>query len=86
MSVPSTLQLEQLNRDVLHAALDSHAELQWGNVTVRRYRDDLYALTKFSKFDETKMLSWELPTHEMILNIQGMQNNIKELEIYSEIT
>jgi tRNA(Ile)-lysidine synthase len=63
-SVLNAVQLEQLQRNILFAARDSRAELHWGTVTVRRFRDDLYAMhaqPESPKIDHAVIVPWQLP-------------------------
>ena len=57
---PDTVRLAHLQHEVLHAAPDRAPEVHWEGVTVRRYRDALYAAPPQAAVDGTMSLSWDI--------------------------
>jgi len=58
--LPDTMRLAQLQQDVLHAAPDRRPEVQWEGVTVRRYRDRLYASRPQPPPDSALVMPWDI--------------------------
>jgi tRNA(Ile)-lysidine synthase len=59
-NLPDTVRLAQVQQDVLHAAEDRSPEVDWEGVTVRRYRDHLYASTPCVPAEVDTVLPWNL--------------------------
>lgn len=61
LTTPSTLQLQQLEQDVLLATWDARPCLTWPGTEIRRYRDALYAIPPLVAHDPTRVWQWEPP-------------------------
>lgn len=59
LNLPSARQLEQLQRDMFHAAADRNPCISWRGVEVRRYRDRLYAMSPLAEVDTSLRLDWQ---------------------------
>lgn len=59
-AVPSQMQLQHIETDVLQCNADANPVVAWGEVEVRRYRDDLYALPKHKIENLPEQLIWNL--------------------------
>ena len=61
LKLPDTVRLARLQQEVLHAAPDRSPEVHWEGVTVRRYRDRLYALPPQSAPEDiAEILTWDI--------------------------
>jgi tRNA(Ile)-lysidine synthase len=73
LSLPSSVQLEILLDEVIGAAADAVPLVQWSDgaaaVQIRRFRDDLYAMTALDKFDSSIRYAWDLKSD---LSIPGV--------------
>jgi tRNA(Ile)-lysidine synthase len=58
--LPDSVRLAHLQQQVLHAAPDRSPMVYWPGVTVRRYRDRLYALPPLSVVDSQMVLPWDM--------------------------
>ncbi len=58
--IPSELQLNVLEKNVLNVKPDAQPLLSWANVEIRRYQDDLYALPRTAPWDPTQIIPWDL--------------------------
>jgi tRNA(Ile)-lysidine synthase len=58
--LPDTVRLAQVQGEVLHAAPDRAPTVEWPGVTVRRYRDRLYALPPRPAVDGALCLTWDM--------------------------
>jgi tRNA(Ile)-lysidine synthase len=58
--LPDAVRLDQVQRELLHAAPDRTPEVTWEGVAVRRYRDQIYAMTPQAVIDGAAVLSWDL--------------------------
>jgi len=54
--------LRHIMTDVIHAAPDREPCVSWAGAEVRRYRDDLYALTPLTRHDSRTRLDWDATT------------------------
>ncbi|MDX1900421.1 MAG: tRNA lysidine(34) synthetase TilS [Gammaproteobacteria bacterium] len=57
--LPSQKKLQQITESVMKAGIDRQPHLSWGEVEVRRYRDDLYVMKKLPPHDATKIIPCE---------------------------
>ncbi len=57
---PSTVKLQHIIHDVLHAAVDKQPLVRWGDVEVRRYRDDIYVMHALREMNLTDEHIWDL--------------------------
>jgi tRNA(Ile)-lysidine synthase len=67
--LPDARKLATIQRDVFNAAWDRLPCVRWGEVELRRYRDDLYLLTSQQKMDLQLSYMWEL---QQPLTIPGL--------------
>ena len=60
LAIPNTQHLERLEEDVLLTKPDANPKLCWGDVEIRRYRDDLLVDTSLRSFvHPTPSIQWE---------------------------
>lgn len=59
-SLPSEKKMNHICEDVLLAAWDRLPCVRWGNVELRRYRDDLYLMAPLADMDTTQVLAWDM--------------------------
>ncbi|MBI5460756.1 MAG: tRNA lysidine(34) synthetase TilS [Gammaproteobacteria bacterium] len=57
--MPSTVVLERVDSDLLHAAHDAEPLVRWGAVRLRRYRDGLYLDDVLEESDPSRCLDWQ---------------------------
>lgn len=57
--LPSRVQLQQIYQNVIHCEIDRKPCMRLGDMEIRRYRDDLYAIHPAKKPIET-MIPWDL--------------------------
>lgn len=64
-NLPDSVRLAHLREQMLHAASDRSPIVHWPGVTVRRYRDRLYALPPEPAVDSDRVLPWDMgqPLH-----------------------
>ena len=70
--IPSELQLDILEKDVLNAKPDAQPLLSWPNVDIRRYQDDLYALPHSEPWDPAQIIHWDLKTELVLPQNKGV--------------
>ncbi len=58
--LPNQKRLLELQKNLLHAAVDALPELNWAAVKIQRYQGELYALSAQSELDVQKRYSWNL--------------------------
>lgn len=68
--LPDTKKLQSICTSVLTAARDRSPCVQWGQVEVRRYQDDLYLMKALPSFDATKQIDWDFSSE---LEVAGVQ-------------
>ena len=56
---PSSVKLEHVKTDVLLSSCDAMPLVKWGNCEVRKYKDNLYALSTLEKVDSSIRLEWD---------------------------
>lgn len=88
---PSMKKLQQIQQTVLQARADKCPHLFWGDVEVRRYRDNLYAMKKLIPLDFSQELKWNLTQSLIIPNLgeltvkrvkgQGLKTDIKNVSV-----
>jgi tRNA(Ile)-lysidine synthase len=59
-SVPDTVKLQQIQREILHARVDKCPHIAWKDTEVRRYRDDIHAMKRLALSDPSQILRWDL--------------------------
>ena len=62
LAVPAARHLEQMDGDVLLAAVDAQPRLCWADVEVRRHRDDLHAFLRGGKGELPVSIVWPNPS------------------------
>lgn len=66
LSVPTTVHLQHIQHDILHAAVDSVSCVRWGSTgyyegaEARRYRNLVYAMAPLSAHDARATLPWKI--------------------------
>lgn len=73
--LPSTKKLQTIIRTVLHARWDSKPKVQWQQVILRRYRDDLYLMLAKDRHDSSKTHNWQI---DKPLIVQGIGTLVSE--------
>jgi tRNA(Ile)-lysidine synthase len=68
---PSSLQLHQIQRDLLRARADKTPFMIWNGLQIRRFRDDLYVLPVMSAHDVAQVLPWDFEAPLMIPGFKG---------------
>lgn len=58
-SLPSHAQLKRVANDILQSKTDANPNVSWGNVMIRRYRGDVYALAQQFPHDYKKIIPWD---------------------------
>lgn len=58
--MPEEKRLLQVLHDVLLAGADAHPCVRWQGCEVRRYRDDIYAITPLPAHDTSQVLVWDV--------------------------
>ena len=63
LSIPTTLQLQQIINDMLTAKADAQPLVRWHGCEVRRYHNTLYAMPNLPTVpDSSQHFTWSLPT------------------------
>ena len=70
LATPSAAQLQHVQVDVVGARQDRTPIVRWSGVEVRRYRDQLYAMTPLPFHDEGAIYDWDL-SRELPLSALG---------------
>lgn len=63
--LPEEKKLRQVLHDVLQARADAMPCVRWEGCEIRRYRDDVYAMSPLSAHDPTQVLVWD--THQPLV-------------------
>ncbi len=71
--LPNTNKLIAICEYVLLAAQDSQAHVRWQQVSLRRYRDDLYLMPLLPPHDVTQEITWDLSTPLCLSGIGKLQ-------------
>mgnify|MGYP001011390522 CR=1 FL=1 len=58
--LPSAIKMQQIQRTLLLAREDKNPCVDWGNVEMRRYRDDLFLMEKLLPHDPQLKMEWNL--------------------------
>jgi tRNA(Ile)-lysidine synthase len=58
--LPSAQKLQQIQLDMLQARSDKMPHITWGDVELRRFRDDLHVMQRLSEFDPTQRYTWNM--------------------------
>lgn len=70
---PSMKKLQQIQKSVLQAREDKCPHLVWGEVEMRRYRDNLYVMKKLLPLDFSQEFNWNL-AESLIIPRVGILN------------
>ncbi|MEB4592867.1 tRNA lysidine(34) synthetase TilS [Candidatus Thiothrix sp. Deng01] len=73
LRAPEERRLLQVLHDVLLCAPDAMPRVQWEGCEIRRYRDDLYALTPLPPHDPAQVLAWDV---RQPLSIPSLQRTL----------
>jgi len=68
-TLPSTSQLDQIEKNVLESAIDASPVVSFGDTSVRRYANDLYLLPRRLTTSQAAFC-WELPTTRSLVGGQ----------------
>jgi len=71
--LPSVVKLQQIQQTMLFARHDKLPHVNWGNVEVRRYRDQLHALRCLLPHDPTQVITWNLAELLTVKNFGELQ-------------
>lgn len=78
--LPSTIKLQHIVDDVVMAREDATPCVQWSNVEVRRFGDDLYVMPVRDRHDGSVEYNWDgvqpLPVKTGVLICQGARRNM----------
>ena len=69
LPMPQQRHLQQLQKEVLPAAVDAEPCAHWPGVDIRRYRDALYAMPQRPVFDASQQYEWCLNAPLKIANV-----------------
>lgn len=58
--MPSTTKMQQILQTLLHARADKMPHVSWGNVEIRRYRDNLFIMPQLTQHDTNQVIPWDL--------------------------
>lgn len=75
LSIPSTAKMQQILRTILTSRLDATPLVSWSGVEIRRYQDNIYAMSPLPTHDNKLQLSWDL-TKDLVL-----PNNLGTLRV-----
>lgn len=73
LPMPSTVKLQQIQKELLQAREDKSPRIFLGKVELRRYQNKLYALEKKPKHDVRQVLSWDLCSNLEIKHLGQLQ-------------
>lgn len=59
-SIPSSIKLEHIQKDVLHCQIDATPLVHWHGAEVRRYLDNIYAMPPLMPHDAAGEFIWDL--------------------------
>lgn len=92
LSLSSRIKLHEIQRTILNSASDRLPCVAWGGAEIRRYRDDLYAMTPLKPHDCSTILPWNLssaltlPSNLGILKAKFNTLKVKAILDVSDIT
>ena len=69
LPVPQTVQLQHINQNILLAKPDAQPSVNWSGCEVRRYQDQLYAMSPLSLHDARQNLQWKIADSLEILDV-----------------
>lgn len=89
--IPSAIKLQQIQQDMLHAREDKAPHFSWSGIELRRYRDDLYAMSCLTKHTPEKEYDWDLTEPLYLPNLgwlhatpahgHGLRYDIKNISV-----
>ncbi|SRR5579883_8618 len=89
-SVPSSIKLQQIQQDMLHAREDKLPYFVWDNVELRRFQDELYALPFLENKPDTLELSWDMKQplqlprntlHTILTKGKGLRTDLQDISV-----
>lgn len=78
--LPNTSKMSAVLQDVLLAAWDRSPCVTWGDVELRRYRDDLFLMSALTQFDVTAEYQWNFSAPLTITGVGVLQAEKKSAE------
>ncbi len=85
--LPSTVKMQQLLKTLLQARADKMPHVAWGNVEIRRYRDELFLMEKLGQHDPNQVIPWNNMLEPLILSHIGvLKADPSCSSIYGKIT
>jgi tRNA(Ile)-lysidine synthase len=70
--VPSAIKLQQIQQDMLLASIDKVPHVAWKTVELRRFRDNIYAMTRLPLHDSSQCVEWDLQTSLLLPGINAL--------------
>lgn len=58
-SLPSAVKMQNIQQNILHAKSDKVPIVKFGNVELRRFHDELYALSPIEIIDRDQVITWD---------------------------
>lgn len=74
---PRTKQLEQIQKDVLKAKVNSNPFFTYGDVEVRRYRNELYLSSHVPQLNSRVIIPWDFRKHLILPGNLGILQAVK---------
>ncbi len=71
--LPSTIKLQHIMQDLLHAEKDKSPHIVWANVEMRRYQDNIYLLHCLPAYATTECYEWDLMQPLMLAENKRLQ-------------
>lgn len=78
LPLPTNRQVIQIRKDVVYSRWDGIPRVHWTGAELRRYRDDLYAMTPLSEHDPRQVIQWNLKEPLKFSNL-GIELKISNL-------
>lgn len=89
--LPSEAKLQQIQKNILHAAEDKLPHIVWGNVEIRRYQEQLYIMKRLPKHNIAQMYDWDMrqslllpgvgKLHVELTQAKGLRADIKNIQV-----
>ena len=71
--IPSTVKMQQIQDHFLQASADKSPHIIWGNVELRRFHDQLYAMKCLNPHDAKKTYKWNVSEPLILPNLGTLQ-------------
>jgi tRNA(Ile)-lysidine synthase len=71
-ALPNTSKMNALCHEVLNASSDRNPRLTWGEVEVRRYRDNLYLFRQLHSYETNMNVLWEIPKPLLLVGVGNL--------------